>query len=160
MNSNIVKREELAKIRSELKKSGKKVVFTNGCFDILHAGHVDYLVQAKSFGDILVVGINSDSSMKRIKDDKRPIITEEERSFIVSNLKPVDFVTIFDEDTPYELISEIVPDFLVKGSDWNIENIVGRNIVETNGGEVKTIDFITDQSTSKIIKKIIKLYNS
>jgi len=160
MNGNIIKREELTKVRKELKESGKKVVFTNGCFDILHAGHVDYLVKAKSFGDILIVGINSDSSMKHIKDNKRPIITEEERSFIVSNLKPVDFVTIFDEDTPYELISEIVPDFLVKGSDWNIENIVGRDIVEANGGEVKTIDFVTNQSTSKIIKKIIKLYNS
>ncbi|GBD89976.1 bifunctional protein HldE [bacterium BMS3Abin04] len=160
MNCNIVKREELAKIRKELKESGKKVVFTNGCFDILHAGHVDYLVKAKSLGDILVVGINSDSSMKHIKDNKRPIITEEERSFIVSNLKPVDFVTIFNEDTPYKLISEIVPDFLIKGSDWDIENIVGRDIVEANGGEVKTIDFVTDQSTSKIIKKIIKLYTS
>lgn len=160
MNNSILEKEELVKVRKELKKSGKKVVFTNGCFDIIHAGHVDYLVKAKSFGDILVVGINSDSSMKRIKGNKRPIITEEERSFIVSNLKPVDFVTIFDEDTPYELIHEIIPDFLVKGSDWNIENIVGRDIVEANGGEVKTIDFVTDQSTSKIIKKIIELYSS
>jgi len=160
MNNSILEKEELVRVRKELKKSGKKVVFTNGCFDILHAGHVDYLVKAKSFGDILVVGINSDSSMKRIKGNKRPIITEEERSFIVSNLKPVDFVTIFDEDTPYELIHEIIPDFLVKGSDWNIENIVGRDIVEANGGEVKTIDFVTDQSTSKIIKKIIELYSS
>ena len=160
MNNSILEKEELVRVRKELKKSGKKVVFTNGCFDILHAGHVDYLVKAKSFGDILVVGINSDSSMKRIKGNKRPIITEEERSFIVSNLKPVDFVTIFDEDTPYELIYEIIPDFLVKGSDWNIENIVGRDIVEANGGEVKTIDFVTDQSTSNIIKKIIELYSS
>ncbi len=160
MNNSILEKEELVRVRKGLKKSGKKVVFTNGCFDILHAGHVNYLVKAKSFGDILVVGINSDSSMKRIKGNKRPIITEEERSFIVSNLKPVDFVTIFDEDTPYELIHEIIPDFLVKGSDWNIENIVGRDIVEANGGEVKTIDFTNNQSTSKIIKKIIELYSS
>jgi len=160
MNNNIIQREELVKICKGLKQNGKKVVFTNGCFDILHAGHVDYLVKAKSFGDVLVVGINSNSSMKRIKGNKKPIITEEERSFIVSNLKPVDFVTIFDEDTPYELIYEIIPDFLVKGSDWDTENIVGRDVVEANGGEVKTIDFTNNQSTSKIIKKIIELYSS
>ncbi len=158
MKNFITGLEELIEIRERLKKEGKKVVFTNGCFDIIHAGHVDYLTKAKSFGDVLIVGLNSDESVKKIKGKKRPIIPEQERAFILYNLKPVDYVVLFDEETPADLIGKLIPDYLVKGSDWDIENIVGRDIVEQNGGEVKTIDFIHRQSTSNIIKTILEKY--
>jgi rfaE bifunctional protein nucleotidyltransferase chain/domain len=151
-------RSEILKIRDQLKKKKKKVVFTNGCFDIIHSGHVDYLTKAKKSGDILIVGINTDSSVRRIKGDKRPIIPELERTLIVSCLKPVDFVTLFEEDTPEELIKELKPDVLVKGSDWQKNEIVGKDIVELDGGTVKTIDFVTDRSTTKIIDLILKRY--
>jgi len=147
--------EEMKKIRQQLKDQNKKMVFTNGCFDLIHAGHVDYLSKAKVFGDVLVVGLNSDGSVMRIKGNKRPILNETERSFIISNLKPVDYVVLFDEDTPKLLIEELLPDVLVKGADWEIENIVGKDVVLANGGEVKTIEFVNDQSTSKIIKIIV-----
>ncbi len=159
MNSH-VSMDELKKIREELKSEGKKVVFTNGVFDLIHSGHVDYLIKAKRLGDILIVGLNSDSSVKRIKGDKRPILKEDERAFIISNIKPVDYVLFFDEDTPEKLINEILPDVLVKGADWAIENIVGKDIVEKNGGEVKAIEFINHQSTSKIIELISKRYSN
>ena len=152
--------DEIKSIRKKLKSENKKVVFTNGCFDLIHAGHIDYLSKAKAMGDILIVGLNSDASIKRIKGDKRPILKEDERAFIISNLKPVDYITIFEEDTPAELIEEIIPDILVKGADWSIENIIGREVVEANGGEVKTIEFINDQSTSKIIKSILNKYKN
>lgn len=144
----------------ELKSLNKKIVFTNGCFDILHAGHVDYLAKAKEMGDILVVGLNSDISTRSIKGDKRPIVPQNERAFILSNLKCVDFVTYFDEDTPYELISLLIPDILVKGADWSPENIVGRDIVEKNGGMIKTIEFVNFQSTTNIIKLVLDRYCS
>ncbi|TDJ54261.1 MAG: D-glycero-beta-D-manno-heptose 1-phosphate adenylyltransferase [Ignavibacteria bacterium] len=147
--------EEMRKIRQQLKDQNKKVVFTNGCFDLIHAGHVDYLSKAKAFGDVLVVGLNSDASVMKIKGSKRPILIETERSFIISNLKPVDYVVLFDEDTPKLLIEELLPDVLVKGADWAIENIVGKDVVLANGGEVKTIEFVNDQSTSRIIKIIV-----
>ncbi len=158
MNNYLSNLEELLKIRWQLKQEGKKVVFTNGCFDILHAGHVDYLIKAKSFGDVLIVGLNSDESIKKIKGENRPIIPEQERAFILYNLKPVDYVILFDEETPAELIEKLIPDYLVKGSDWNIDNIVGKDVVEKNGGEVKTVDFIHQQSTSNIIKIILEKY--
>ncbi len=147
--------EEMRKIRQQLKDQNKKVVFTNGCFDLIHAGHVDYLSKAKAFGDVLVVGLNSDASVMKIKGSKRPILIETERSFIISNLKPVDYVVLFNEDTPKLLIEELLPDVLVKGADWAIENIVGKDVVLANGGEVKTIEFVNDQSTSRIIKIIV-----
>ena len=150
---------ELKAIRSKLKSSSKKVVFTNGVFDLLHAGHVDYLSKAKKLGDILIVGLNSDDSVKRIKGNKRPILKQQERALIISNLKPVDYVIFFDEDTPEKLISELVPDVLVKGADWSIDEIVGKDIVEKHGGEVKAIEFVNKQSTSKIIDLIIERYS-
>ena len=143
----------------KLKALKKKVVFTNGVFDLIHAGHVDYLSKAKKLGDVLIVGLNTDDSVKRIKGNKRPILKQEERAFILSNLKPVDFVIFFNEDTPEKLISELTPDILVKGADWAIEKIVGKEVVEKNGGEVKAIEFVNDQSTSKIIDLIIKRYS-
>jgi len=150
---------ELKAIRSKLKSSSKKVVFTNGVFDLLHAGHVDYLLKAKKLGDILIVGLNSDDSVKRIKGNKRPILKQQERALIISNLKPVDYVIFFDEDTPEKLISELIPDVLVKGADWSIDEIVGKDIVEKHGGEVKAIEFVNKQSTSKIIDLIIERYS-
>lgn len=157
-NQHISTKEEFIEIRKKLKEENKKVVFTNGCFDILHSGHIDYLNKAKALGDVLIVGINSDSSVKKIKGEKRPIISENERANIILNLKAVDYVIIFDEETPYELIKFIIPDILVKGADWQIDKIVGRDIVELNGGKVVNIAFINEQSTSKIIQTIINKY--
>lgn len=158
--SNLQSKEEIKKLRDQFKAEGKKVVFTNGVFDLIHSGHVDYLIKAKELGDILILALNSDESVKRIKGNKRPILLLKERAFIVSNLKPVDYVTFFEEDTPAEIINELIPDILVKGADWPIDKIVGREVVEANGGEVKTIQFVNDQSTSKIIQKIIRNYNN
>lgn len=151
---------EIIVLRKSLKQQNKKVVFTNGVFDLIHAGHVDYLTKAKVLGDILIVGMNSDESVKRIKGDKRPILLEDERAFVISSLKPVDYVVLFDEDTPQKLIDKIIPDILVKGADWSIDKIVGRETVEKNGGEVKTIEFVNLQSTSKIIELIKNRYCS
>lgn len=149
-------REEILNIRNQLKLQNKKVVFTNGCFDILHPGHVDYLNKAKECGDVLIVALNSDDSVTRIKGKNRPVLSLEERSFIIGNLKAVDYVTYFEEDTPQNIISELIPDYLVKGEDWNIEDIIGRDIVEANGGEVKRIKFITNRSTTDIINIIVE----
>lgn len=156
--TGIISREHLKKIRKDLKEKGKKVVFTNGCFDLIHAGHVDYLTKAKEFGDVLIVAVNSDESIRRIKGKTRPITPLSERGFVLSNLKAVDYVTPFEEDTPFEIIKDLVPDILVKGADWSIENIVGRDTVESNGGEVKTIEFVNNQSTSNIIKIILERF--
>jgi rfaE bifunctional protein nucleotidyltransferase chain/domain len=150
---------ELKSIRSKLKAAGKKVVFTNGVFDLIHAGHIDYLSKAKSLGNVLIVGLNSDNSVKQIKGNKRPILKQEERAFILSNLKPVDYVVLFNEETPEKLISELIPDVLVKGADWSLDEIVGKDIVEKNGGVVKNIKFVNDQSTSKIIDLIVERYS-
>jgi D-beta-D-heptose 7-phosphate kinase/D-beta-D-heptose 1-phosphate adenosyltransferase len=156
--SSIKTRAEIKKIRTQLKSDGKKVVFTNGVFDLIHAGHVDYLVKAKQLGDVLILALNTDSSVKRIKGNKRPILKQDERAFIVSNLKPVDYVTFFEDDTPAEIISDLIPDVLVKGADWAMDKIVGREIVESNGGEVKTIEFVNQQSTSNVINIIKERY--
>jgi len=150
--------EEIVEIRKKLRNENKKVVFTNGVFDILHSGHVDYLTKSKALGDILIVGLNSDKSVKSIKGDKRPIITQENRAIILASLKPVDFVVLFDEDTPAKLIDAIIPDILVKGADWNLDKIEGRETVIKNGGTVKNIKFVNEQSTSKIIQKVLSLY--
>ena len=158
--SNIKTRKEILELRKKFKEENKKVVFTNGCFDLIHSGHVDYLVKAKALGDVLILALNTDSSVRSIKGTNRPILNQEERAFIVSNLKPVDYVTFFDEDTPGEIINELIPDILVKGADWSIDKIVGREVVEKNGGEVKTINFVNNQSTSKIIESIISKYKN
>lgn len=139
---------------SKLKKEGKRIVFTNGCFDIIHAGHVDYLEKARSLGDFLIVGLNNDDSVRRLKGLNRPVNPQEQRKRVLEALKSVDMVIIFEEDTPERLIKEIKPDLLVKGGDWSIENIVGADFVLSYGGEVYTVDFIYDTSTTKIIQKI------
>ncbi len=140
---------EIKHVIARHKKEGKKVVFTNGCFDILHKGHVRYLTEAKKLGDILVVGLNSDSSVSRIKPG-RPINPQKDRAEVLSALCMVDYVTIFDEDTPYKLIKSVQPDVLVKGADWDIKDIIGSDIVK----EVRTIPFVEGVSTTGLIKKI------
>ena len=134
-------------------RSAKKIVFTNGCFDLLHVGHVRYLNQAKSCGDVLVVGVNSDNSVKKLKGPTRPIQNELHRAEILLNLKVVDFVTIFDQDTPEELIKIVKPDDLVKGGDWKIEQIAGSHFVQSYGGKVLSLTFIEGQSTTSLIEK-------
>lgn len=156
--NNIKNIEELVSIRNELRSQNKKVVFTNGVFDILHAGHVDYLIKAKKMGDVLIVALNSDSSVKRIKGEKRPIIPQAERAFILSNLKCVDYVTIFEDDTPYEVIKKLIPDVLIKGADWSKEEIIGKDIVENAGGKIETIEFVNFQSSTNIINIILDRY--
>ena len=157
--TSLVSLKELKAIRQKLKAGNKKVIFTNGVFDLIHSGHVDYLVKAKALGDVLIVGLNSDKSVKKIKGDKRPILIQDERSFILANLKPVDYIILFDEDTPENLIKELIPDILVKGGDWTVDKIVGNDIVIKSGGEVKSIEFVNPQSTSKIIDIILKRYS-
>lgn len=155
----IVDIKQLVKIRNNCRRVGKRVVFTNGVFDILHRGHIEYLTDAKELGQVLIVGVNSDKSVRRIKGKKRPIVTEQDRAYIVANLLPVDYVCIFNEDTPLDLISEIIPDVLVKGSDWKTEDIVGKDIVEKSGGVVKNITLTPGKSTTSIINKILKRFS-
>ena len=142
---------------SDWKKHDKKIVFSNGCFDIVHAGHVDYLEKAKGLGDYLVIGLNTDDSVSRIKGPLRPIIDEANRSVLIASLACVDMVVFFNDDTPYELIKTILPDILVKGKDYEISNIVGADIVMQHGGKVETIELTEGLSTTSIIKKIKQL---
>ncbi|MFC1724519.1 D-glycero-beta-D-manno-heptose 1-phosphate adenylyltransferase [candidate division KSB1 bacterium] len=150
--------DEVIKIRKKLQSENKKVVFTNGCFEILHKGHVEYLSRARELGDFLIVAVNSDSSIKLIKGEKRPIIPAEDRAFVIANLKPVDAVFIFEEETPKRIIDLIIPDVLVKGGDYVIETIVGHKTVLANGGIVKTIPLTEGKSTSDIFKLIIERF--
>ncbi len=141
-----------------LKAQRKKIVFTNGCFDLLHYGHVKYLQDARKKGDILVVGINSDTSVKRIKGKPRPVVNEKDRLRLVAALESVDYIVLFKEDTPLKIIKFIKPDVLIKGADWNKNNIVGRDFVLSYGGRVSTIKFVKGYSTSNLIKKIAKRF--
>ncbi len=145
---------EATKLVKAWKAEGQRVVFTNGCFDVLHLGHVDYLENAKNLGDKLVVGLNTDSSVSRFKGPERPLQDQNSRARIMAALQFVDLVVFFDEDTPLHLISELVPNVLVKGSDYLAENIVGADVVKKNGGVVKTIDFVPGYSTTRIVEKI------
>jgi rfaE bifunctional protein nucleotidyltransferase chain/domain len=153
-------RQSLTEQRTIWKQQQKKVVFTNGVFDILHRGHIEYLSQAKLLGDILIVGMNSDASVKRIKGELRPIVSEEDRAFILSQLVSVDAVCLFEEDTPLKIISAIVPDVLVKGADYTIDAIVGKDVVEQAGGIVQTIEFVPDRSTSNIVETIVNRFSN
>jgi len=135
----------------------KKIVFSNGCFDILHLGHIDYLSKASDFGDILIIGLNTDNSVRKLKGNNRPINDEKARAMILASLQFVSAVILFDEDTPYDLIKFVQPDVLVKGSDYLEEDIVGYDIVKAKGGEIKTIDLVLDISTT-IIENRIKKY--
>lgn len=150
----IVDRKEITEICEQLRNEGKKLVFTNGCFDIIHAGHVYYLTEAKKLGDVLIVGLNTDDSVRRLKGHSRPINDEQDRAVVLNALKPVDYVVLFDEDTPIELIKQVRPDFLVKGADYERKNIVGADFVESYGGRVATIEFVEGKSTTNIINKM------
>ena len=156
----VVSMGTLKSIRDNLRAERKRVVFTNGCFDIIHRGHIEYLTKAKALGDILIVGINTDASVRRIKGERRPIVCEEDRAFIVANLTPVDYVCTFDEDTPFTIVTKLQPDVLGKGADWKIDDIVGKDIVESTGGRVATIDFIPNRSSSSIIERILERFSS
>ena len=157
--NNILSWEKLKKEVELRRLDGSKIVFTNGCFDIIHAGHVRYLQKAKNAGDVLIVALNSDSSMRKIKGEKRPIVPQKERAEVVASLKSVDYVTLFTEKTPIKLIEYLRPDILVKGADWPEDQIVGRDSVLSWGGKVFLIPVVKGVSTTKIIEKILLAYN-
>jgi rfaE bifunctional protein nucleotidyltransferase chain/domain len=150
----VIDQELLKKIVVELKDQDKKIVFTNGCFDILHSGHVDYLSKAKQLGDYLIIGLNTDGSVRRLKGSERPINHQADRAIVLSALKSVDFVCYFEEDTPLELIELLIPNYLVKGGDYTVETVVGADFVIENGGEVFLIPLVEGKSTTSIIKKM------
>jgi D-beta-D-heptose 7-phosphate kinase/D-beta-D-heptose 1-phosphate adenosyltransferase len=150
--------DALLAITAEERARGKKIVFTNGCFDLLHVGHVKYLQKARSFGDILILGLNSDASIRRLKGEKRPLICEEERAHILAALDCISYIVIFENDTPLELIQAIQPDILVKGGDYTLEGVVGREIVEAAGGRVELVTFVDGKSTTNIIEKVLQSY--
>jgi len=152
--------EEMRRIRTGMRMQGKKLVFTNGCFDILHVGHVRYLNQARALGDALVVAINSDRSVRENKGESRPLVREAERAEILSALACVDYVIIFDEATPQAVIDAIVPDVLVKGADWGLSEIVGRETVEKAGGVVRNIALVPGRSTSSIVARVLERADS
>lgn len=145
---------EALRVVNSWKAQGKKIVFTNGCFDLLHLGHVDYLEKARNMGDKLVLGLNTDNSVSRFKGPDRPIQDEKSRARVLAALEFVDLIVLFDEDTPLALISAVLPDVLVKGSDYLAENIVGADVVKKAGGVVKTVALVEGYSTSKIVEKI------
>ena len=142
--------------RERLRREGKRVVFTNGCFDLLHPGHVRYLAEARALGDALIVALNSDRSVRLLKGEGRPILKAEERAEVVAALQSVDFVVVFDEDTPLDLIARLLPDVLVKGGDWPVDQIVGREEVETAGGKAVSLPYVEGSSTSEIIDRLRK----
>jgi rfaE bifunctional protein nucleotidyltransferase chain/domain len=152
----LVQFSDIHQLVESLRKNGKRIVFTNGCFDIIHAGHVYYLNEAKKLGDVLILGLNSDESVRNLKGPERPVNSEEDRAAVLLGLRSVDHVVIFGEETPFNLITEILPDVLIKGGDYTIDTIVGADIVQNNGGEVVVIPFLSGRSTSGIIKKISK----
>jgi D-beta-D-heptose 7-phosphate kinase/D-beta-D-heptose 1-phosphate adenosyltransferase len=157
-NSKLYPAPLLAALLTDLRREGKCIVFTNGCFDLLHPGHIYTLTQAKLFGDVLIVGINSDASVKRLKGPQRPILKETERATLLAALEAVDYVTNFDEDTPRELLRVLQPDVLVKGGDWSPDAVVGKELVEARGGRVVTIPYLPGFSTTGIIERIIRMY--
>ncbi|CAH0995858.1 Bifunctional protein HldE [Emticicia aquatica] len=156
--SKILSREAAKKQIEQWQAEGKKIVFTNGCFDIVHLGHIDYLEKAQALGDKLVLGLNTDASVRRLKGESRPVINEYARARMMSAMSFIDTVILFDEETPKELIETLCPNILVKGDDYTIENIVGAEFVMAHGGEVKTISLVKGYSTSSIIQKIKESY--
>jgi rfaE bifunctional protein nucleotidyltransferase chain/domain len=152
-------REELRAWREKLRAEGKKLVFTNGVFDILHAGHVTYLAKARSMGDALIIGLNSDESTRSIKGPKRPLQHEDDRATLLAGLKMCDVVAVFDQDTPFDLIELVIPDVLVKGGDYTVETIVGRETVERHGGKVMPLQLVEGRSTTGIVERIIERYS-
>jgi len=155
LEKKLIPVEEIPRFVNSRKLNGRRIVFTNGCFDILHPGHVDYLTQARDLGDILILGLNSDDSVRRLnKGPDRPINTQEARAKVLAGLGCIDAIVYFNEDTPLELIKKVQPDFLVKGGDWKVEQIVGHDIVLANGGKVLTIPFLDGFSTKGLLNKL------
>ena len=154
----ILSKEQVKTALDECRRQGKKIVFTNGCFDILHVGHVRYLREAKKLGDLLVLGLNSDSSVRVLKGEKRPLVPQDERADVLAGLETVNYVTIFNEPTPLELIEYLKPDFIVKGGDWSEDAIVGADAVRTWGGRVVVAPLIENKSTTNIVEKILQIY--
>lgn len=150
----VISRKLLKNVCDELKNAGKKIVFTNGCFDILHAGHIFYLNEAKKLGDVLIVGLNTDESVRKLKGETRPVNNETDRGIVLDALSSVDYVTPFYEDTPFELVSEIIPDVIVKGGDYASDEVVGGDVVTQNGGTIAIINFVEGKSTTNIINKM------
>jgi D-beta-D-heptose 7-phosphate kinase/D-beta-D-heptose 1-phosphate adenosyltransferase len=150
---------ELTQQRLTWKSNRKKVVFTNGVFDILHRGHVEYLAAAKALGDVLIVAVNSDASVRKIKGPLRPVVGESDRAFLIAHLVSVDAVCLFDQETPLDIISTLLPDVLVKGADWNVNEVVGKDVVERSGGKVQTVPLVPQRSTTDIIARIRELYD-
>ena len=155
MKDKIKDLKVLTELVSEHKKEGRKIVFTNGCYDLLHIGHIKCFQESKNLGDILIVALNSDRSVRALKGPSRPIIPEEERAEIIAAMESVDYVTIFDQEDPLEIISTVKPDVLVKGGDWSIDTIVGRDVVESCGGKVLSLPMVPGISTSRIIEDIV-----
>lgn len=153
IQNKILNKDNLAEWVAECRAKGSKIVFSNGCFDILHRGHVEYLAKAADFGDEMLIGLNTDASVKRLKGPSRPINDEYARAIVLAGLEFVSAVVLFDEDTPYNLIKAVQPDVLVKGSDYKPEDIVGYDIVTAKGGKVETIDFVDGYSTTRTIEK-------
>ncbi len=156
--AKILSLKEMQFEREHLREAGQKVVLTNGCFDLLHPGHVRYLEEARSLGDVLIVALNSDRSVRELKGPRRPILNQDERAEVISALGCVDFVVIFDDPTPRRIISALLPDILVKGGDWEIERIVGREEVEAAGGKVLSLRFVDGASTTDVIQRIVDRY--
>ncbi|MDC0584690.1 D-glycero-beta-D-manno-heptose 1-phosphate adenylyltransferase [Bacteroidales bacterium] len=156
IQSKILERDTtLVETIEQVKKEGKKIVFTNGCFDIIHRGHVEYLAKARDKGDFMVLGLNTDASVQRLKGPTRPLQDEHTRALVLAAFTFIDCVVYFDEDTPLALISEIIPDVLVKGADYKPEDIVGYDIVTQNGGSVATIEFVQGHSSTNVINKMV-----
>ena len=157
LKEKIVSQDQALKELKTWREKNKKIVFTNGCFDIIHPGHIDYLSQARDLGDILVLGLNTDQSVRRLnKGSNRPINDERTRAYVLAGLASVDLIVFFDEESPYNLIKLLQPNVLVKGKDYEVEKIIGFDILKENGGEVITIPFLDGYSTSSLIKKIIE----
>lgn len=155
-SNKIQKLDDLVKVRNKLKHEGKKVVFTNGCFDLLHSGHVHLFREAKKLGDVFIVAVNDDASIKKLKGASRPIFPLEERFEILEAIEEIDYLTSFSEETPQKIIAFLLPDVLVKGGDWKPEEVVGKKEVEGAGGKVVIIPYLKDRSSSEIINKIIQ----
>ncbi|WP_430816714.1 D-glycero-beta-D-manno-heptose 1-phosphate adenylyltransferase [Carboxylicivirga sp. RSCT41] len=154
IHDKIKNREAAKAIVAQWNKNNESIVFTNGCFDIVHRGHIDYLSKAKDKGSKLILGLNTDASVQRLKGPQRPVVDEQSRAILMASLQFIDLVVFFDEDTPYELIKDLQPDILVKGSDYNAKDIVGYDILMAKGGKVETIDFVPGFSTTSIVEKI------
>ena len=159
MLTKIVKLDNLVQKMNELRGEGQRIVFTNGCFDILHVGHVRYLAAAKAEGDVLIIGLNSDESVRFIKHKNRPLVSQNHRAEVLASLECVDYITIFDEPNPLELIQSLKPDVLVKGADWKEKDIIGADVVKARGGKIVRVPVVPDISTSKLIQKIIESSN-